>query len=104
MQQLKQMTGQESRTMAESAIELNKAYDQEYVNLKFHDWLSKMLCGTCNQNENEVILPCGHLYCQECIEKSYKSRSRQCHYDRRKISKNDIIKIYWGGSVDASHD
>jgi hypothetical protein len=35
------MTGQEGRLMvgAESAMELNKAFDQEYVNLKFHSWL-----------------------------------------------------------------
>lgn len=40
------MTGQDitGRLMqgAESAIELNKAFDQEYVNLKFHNWLPKM--------------------------------------------------------------
>ena len=64
VRQFKQKTGQDFRPIgAESAIELNKAFDQEYVNLKFHDWLSKMQCGTCNQNENEVILPCGHMYC-----------------------------------------
>lgn len=43
IKQLRQMTGHEARpVVAESAIELNKAFDQEYVNLKFHDWLSKM--------------------------------------------------------------
>lgn len=45
IKQLKQMTGKDvynKHFSSESALELNKAFDQEYVNLKFHEWLSKM--------------------------------------------------------------
>ena len=82
------------------AMEMNKNFDQEYVNLKFMDWRNKMLCATCKNNENEVILPCGHMYCQECIDASIRNRQRACPFDRKKISKNDVIKIFWGGSTD----
>ena len=45
-----------SMMLGNGAMELNKNFDQEYVNLKFYDWRTKMLCATCKTNENEVIL------------------------------------------------
>lgn len=38
-----------------------------YVNLKFKEWQPKMTCATCKDRENEVILPCGHMYCHDCM-------------------------------------
>jgi hypothetical protein len=46
----------------------------DYVSLKFEDWKKKMLCMTCRQNENEIILSCGHMSCNACIEESFNSR------------------------------
>jgi len=60
--------------------------DQEYVNLKFREWKSKMTCATCKYRENEIILPCGHMYCQECIQSSFQNRQRICPLDAKKIS------------------
>lgn len=73
--------------------------DQAYVNLKFREWQPKMTCATCKDRENEVILPCGHMYCTECIEQSFQNRQRICPFDRKKISQNDVIQIYWGGQT-----
>jgi hypothetical protein len=38
------------------------------------------------------------MSCNACIEESFNSRQRVCPVDRKKISKADIIKIYWNGS------
>jgi hypothetical protein len=56
-----------------------------------------MLCMTCHANENEVVLSCGHLSCSACIEESFNSRQRVCPVDRKKISRADVIKIFWNG-------
>lgn len=69
--------------------------DKEYINLKYEDWRRKMMCMTCKSNENDIILSCGHMSCNNCIEESFASRQRVCPVDRKKISKNDVIKIYW---------
>ena len=72
----------------------------EYVQLKFEDWKKKMVCMTCKSNENEIILTCGHMSCNSCIEESFNSRQRVCPVDRKKISKQDVIKIYWNGTTE----
>lgn len=68
------------------------------MRLKFDDWKRKMICMTCKLNENDIILSCGHLSCSNCIEESFASRQRVCPVDRKKISKADVIKIYWNES------
>lgn len=83
------------KVLASSNID---ASEQEFINLKYNEWRPKMLCPTCKDKENEVILPCGHMQCRDCIEKMFANRIRTCPYDRQKISKNEVIKIYWGGS------
>jgi hypothetical protein len=48
--------------------------DGEFIKLKFDDWKRKMMCMTCRQNENDIILSCGHMSCLNCIEESFASR------------------------------
>lgn len=67
------------------------------MELKFEDWKNKMLCLTCRARENEIILSCGHMSCNTCIEESFNSRQRVCPVDRKKISRADVIRIYWNG-------
>jgi len=69
--------------------------DAEYKVMKYEDWKPKMICMTCKQHENDVILSCGHMSCSKCIEESFSSRQRVCPVDRRRIAKTDIIKIFW---------
>jgi E3 ubiquitin-protein ligase BRE1 len=70
--------------------------DIEYLRLKANQYDSKIKCPVCNVKDKEVILPCFHMFCEECMNKNIDSRQRQCPLDRLKISKNDIKKIPWG--------
>ena len=71
--------------------------DADYMTLKFEDWKRKMLCITCRTHENDVVLTCGHMSCNDCIEESFNSRQRCCPVDRKKISRADVIRIFWNG-------
>lgn len=74
------------------------AHDSDYVTLKFEEWKNKMMCLTCHRNENDIILSCGHMSCNNCIQQSFNSRQRVCPVDRKKISQNDVIKIFWNNA------
>lgn len=76
-------------------------FGQEYINFKFNEWRPKMLCETCKDHEIEVFLPCGHMLCETCMNDRYNNRQRACPFCRKKISKNDVSKIYWTGSEGA---
>jgi hypothetical protein len=80
---------------ARSKVLQSGVADQEYKVMKYEDWRCKMMCMTCKQNENDTILSCGHLSCSKCIDDTFASRQRVCPVDRRKITKNDVIKIFW---------
>jgi late competence protein required for DNA uptake (superfamily II DNA/RNA helicase) len=56
----------------------------------------KIKCSLCNNNHKEVILPCMHMFCEDCMNKNFESRQRQCPLDRTKLSKNDVKKLMWG--------
>ena len=69
--------------------------DREFMELKFEEWKRKMICMTCRANENDIVLSCGHTSCSSCIEESFASRQRVCPVDRKKITRSDVIKIFW---------
>lgn len=73
----------------------SSAFDADYKVLKYEEWRLKMICATCKKDENAIILNCGHMSCNKCIEDAFASRQRVCPVDRRKIGRTDIIKIYW---------
>lgn len=74
--------------------------DPEFVKLKFEDWKKKMVCEVCKQRENEIMLQCGHMTCNECIEEQFNNRQRSCPFDGKKITKQNVMKIYWNGITD----
>jgi E3 ubiquitin-protein ligase BRE1 len=55
----------------------------------------KLTCSTCNEREKEVILPCMHMFCHQCVQDLIKTRKRACPIDRTKFSDNGVQKIYW---------
>ena len=69
--------------------------DPEFIKLKFEDWKKKMTCLVCKQRENDIILQCGHMTCNECIEETFNSRQRVCPVDGKKIARANVMKIYW---------
>mgnify|MGYP001948874036 CR=1 FL=1 len=76
--------------------------DQELINMKFELWRPKMQCQSCRDRDNEVALPCGHLLCEGCVEELFKNRQRKCPFDRQKLTRNEILKLYWASTDD--HD
>ena len=50
--------------------------DPDIVSMKYELWKPKMTCGGCRENWNdvEVVLPCGHLLCQKCVDALNKNR------------------------------
>ncbi|CDJ27336.1 LOW QUALITY PROTEIN: uncharacterized protein EMH_0030890 [Eimeria mitis] len=39
----------------------------------------RLLCGVCNERfKDHILVKCGHMFCQECIEKNVKARNRKC--------------------------
>lgn len=36
------------------------------------------------------------MFCEECINKNIEQRVRACPLCRKKLSRNDVNKIYWG--------
>ena len=68
----------------------------DFLRLKVEKLENKLKCPACNSHYKEVILPCNHMFCEDCIMKNIKARQRQCPLDRLKISENEIRKIKWG--------
>lgn len=74
--------------------------NQDYALMKYKEWVAKMMCGQCKDRENEVILTCGHLSCQQCIDTAFENRRRSCSHCGQKISKTDVLPIFWGGKAE----
>lgn len=53
--------------------------DLDYKKNNYKD----MTCQICfDKNISRVLIPCGHLYCEQCIDNSY-----ECFFCRKSISK-----------------
>lgn len=76
--------------------------EQNYQAMRLNYLQEKINCSTCREAENEKILPCGHMFCKGCIDDLFKNRMRGCPTCRRRISKNDVIHIYWGSETGAN--
>ena len=48
-------------------------------------------CIICKENIKDHALPCGHIYCVECVEKM----NCNCPTCKKKYSKNKIIKLFF---------
>ena len=57
-----------------------------------------MTCPVCNERDRDVVLPCNHMFCSECMGKNIESRKRKCPMCRLPIDKKDLKKIPWGYS------
>jgi E3 ubiquitin-protein ligase BRE1 len=77
--------------------------DQEIAFLKHEkDRFQKLvICSNCGVNQKEKVLPCGHLFCDACIQNQISSRRRECPIDRRKFTNLEPKKIYL---TDAAED
>ena len=87
---------QKSRTFKQPSM-LEPGNEQSYNNQKLKYLTNKMKCGSCNINEKQVMLPCLHMFCEDCITKNIEARVRHCPLDRQKFSKNEVKKMIWGG-------
>ena len=54
----------------------------------------QVMCSNCGNNPKDRVLPCGHLFCGECINDQVKSRRRECPIDRRKFTNHEHFKVY----------
>ena len=77
--------------------------DEEIAFLKHEkDKFQKLvICSNCNNNLKEKVLPCGHLFCESCIQKQITSRRRECPIDRQKFTNLEPKKIFL---ADAAED
>lgn len=66
------------------------------MRMKSRKYDARMKCPVCGEREKDVILPCTHMFCEECIQKNLASRSRICPIDRMKFQQSDVKKIMWG--------
>ena len=60
--------------------------DAQYAIMKMNYLQNKMSCGTCKQAENDMVLPCGHMFCKNCIDELFRARARACPQCRRRLS------------------
>lgn len=52
-------------------------------------------CSLCDSNiKNCAIVKCMHCFCEECVQKQFKSRSRKCPVCECDFTMNDIKKLY----------
>lgn len=54
----------------------------------------QVTCSNCDKNPKGRVLPCGHLFCDECINEQVKSRRRECPIDRRKFTNQEHFKVF----------
>lgn len=73
----------------------------EYAYMKYQSWKSKMICGSCNENNDvEIFLPCGHMLCQNCKDDIVKERKRACPFDRQRFTADGPKRVYWAAEPD----
>lgn len=70
--------------------------DQEIAFLQHEKdkFQKQVFCSNCGTRPKEKVLPCGHLFCDACIQEQISSRRRQCPIDRKKFTNMDPLKIY----------
>lgn len=55
----------------------------------------RLLCGVCNERfKDQMLVKCGHMFCQECIEKNVKARNRKCPHCKTQFDQKDTRKAY----------
>lgn len=81
----------------------NQHDEYSYLKNKVERYKNKLSCSICKMQEKQVILPCYHMFCEDCITKNIETRQRMCPLDRKKIGKNDVNRIYWGDDMDTSN-
>ncbi|KRZ17363.1 E3 ubiquitin-protein ligase BRE1B [Trichinella zimbabwensis] len=56
----------------------------------------KVLCALCKLNQlNRVLLKCGHLFCDVCIDNLLKQRQRKCPNCMTIFSHQDVRNVYF---------
>lgn len=67
------------------------------LNFKLQNMKDKLVCTVCETNDKQKALPCGHMFCEDCIELNLRSRQRNCPMCRAKFTQQEGIKLHWGG-------
>ncbi|EEA06458.1 zinc finger, C3HC4 type domain-containing protein [Cryptosporidium muris RN66] len=58
--------------------------------------LTLMQCSVCHDKLKDIVIQrCGHLFCKDCIDKSFTSRNRKCPLCHTTYDKYDIKKIFF---------
>lgn len=50
-------------------------------------------CQMCNTEFKNVMLPCSHMFCHDCITKQIKSRNRKCPACNQRFDQDSIRKF-----------
>lgn len=63
---------------------------------QIYEKLRNMLkCSVCESRfKNTVIVRCGHLFCDECVEGSLRSRNRKCPACKERFGQDDVRRVY----------
>ncbi|KAL7067183.1 zinc finger, C3HC4 type domain-containing protein [Cryptosporidium serpentis] len=73
-------------------------YDKVMQELKNENkqLLTLMQCSVCHDKLKDIVIQrCGHLFCKDCIDKSFISRNRKCPLCHTTYDKYDIKKIFF---------
>lgn len=67
---------------------LNFSVEKEIEFLKYENknLLKQVNCSSCGDQIKEYMLPCGHLFCKDCVDKEISTRRRMCPLDRKKFT------------------
>lgn len=65
-----------------------------YLKCETEKMRKQVMCSNCGNNPKGKVLPCGHLFCDECINDCVKSRRRECPICRRKFTNNEPFRVF----------
>ena len=68
--------------------------EMERLRQQVKHYQTKVLCQICSdRNKTHIVVPCLHMFCGECINKSLDSRNRKCPSCGQKFQRSDLRKV-----------